>query len=384
MKKSPQSVVALLQELIRIPSVNPDGDPGVAATGEAECAAFVGEFLRLAGAEVMIEEVLPGRPNVLGQFPSAPSKEGRTKPRILFAPHTDTVSVAGMQIDPFGGELRDGRIWGRGASDTKGPMAAMLWALWELRDEIAQLPVEVDFVGLMSEESHQLGSRHFAANHESYDLALVGEPTEMKVVHTHKGCVWIDVHTHGRAAHGARPELGENAIVKMATLATALDSDFRRELADAGGNDRWLGVSTVNLGMIQGGSRANIVADHCSIKLDIRVTPELVTRGGPLPLLREFVRRVDPTATVDEAPNVLALDTDPNHPLIQSLLSAGSELTGAPWFCDAVFLAAAGTPAIAIGPGSIAQAHTEDEFISVADLEQGCAFFQQWLRGLSK
>ncbi len=382
MPSQPSSVIELAQALVRIPSVNPDGDPGIAyaATGEAACANFIASFLEAAGAEVFLDEVLPGRPNVVGRFPSVPG--GAPKPRLLFAPHTDTVSVAGMTIDPFGGEIRDGKLWGRGASDTKGPMAAMLWALWELRRDIPALPVEVHFAGFMSEESAQHGSRHFAAHHPPYDLALVGEPTEMKVVHTHKGCLWIDVHTHGRAAHGARPELGENAIVKMGRLIHALDTDFRELLADLSGPSDYLTPSTVNLGMIHGGTRSNIVADRCALRLDIRTTPGLDAHGGAHALLRDFVHRLDPAATFEVAADTSCLATDPAQPLIQKLLATGTELAGAPWFCDAAFLAAAGTPAIAIGPGSIAQAHTKDEFITLDDLEQGAAFFQRFLRTL--
>lgn len=385
MSTHPSSVLELAQALVRIPSVNPDGDPGLpaSATGEAACASYIAGFLEAAGAEAALEEVLPGRPNVIGRFPTRPAADGRPKPRLLFAPHTDTVSVAGMSIDPFGGEVREGRLWGRGASDTKGPMAAMLWALWELRHEIAELPVEVHFAGFMSEESAQHGSRHFAAHHPPCDLALVGEPTQMKVVHTHKGCLWVDVRTHGRAAHGARPELGENAIVKMAGLIRVLDTDFRELLADLSGLSEFLTPATVNLGMIQGGSRSNIVADRCTLRLDIRVTPSLEAHGGAYALLRDFVHRLDPTATLEVAADAAPLATDPAHPLIQKLLAAGSELAGAPWFCDAAFLAAAGTPAVAIGPGSIAQAHTEDEFIALEDLERGAAFFRAYLQSLS-
>jgi acetylornithine deacetylase/succinyl-diaminopimelate desuccinylase-like protein len=384
MQKMPGGVVELAQELVRIPSVNPDGDPGIDQTGEENCARWVGEFLRAAGAEVFLDEVAPGRPNVIGRFPTLPAADGKPKPRLLFGPHTDTVSVAGMTIAPFDGAIRDGRLWGRGASDTKGPMAAMLWALWEMRAEIPSLPVEVHFAGFMSEESSQLGSRHFAANHPPYDLALVAEPTGLETVHTHKGCLWIDVITRGRAAHGARPELGDNAIVKMARLIDALDSGFRDELARLGPGNEFLSPSTVNIGMIRGGSRSNIVADHCSLRLDIRATPALARQGGARQVLADFVHSIDPAAEVPQAPDVLALDTNPEHPLIQALLRCGSRLAGAPWFCDAVFLAAAGTPAVAIGPGSIEQAHTPDEFILLSDLEAGAAFFQKYLRSLSQ
>lgn len=380
MQNPPQSVVELLQALVKIPSVNPDGDPGTPHTGEEACARYISSFLWHSGAETFLDEVSTGRPNVIGCYPT----EGSSKPRILFAPHTDTVSVGGMTIDPFGGELRDGKIWGRGASDTKGSAAAMLWALYELRAEIPTLPVEVHFVGFMSEESAQLGSQHFAKHHGRYDLALVGEPTSLKTVFRHKGCLWADVHTTGVAVHGATPELGVNAIVKMSRLVQALDTEFRDLLAEAGGADEWLGVSTINLGMIQGGTRSNIVADACKLRVDIRTTPGLAKAGGAMQLLSDFVARHDETAHVTAASEAFCLDTDPANPFIQKLMSAGADLSGAPWFCDAAFLAVAGTPAIAIGPGSIAQAHTKDEFIAVKDLEEGVAFFKRFLLSLKK
>ncbi len=383
MSALPKNVVELAQALVRIPSVNPDGDPGTDGVGEEQCAEFVRGFLEASGAEAFLDEVQPGRPNVIGRFPTHPTADGQPKPRILFAPHTDTVSVGGMTIDPFGGEVREGRVWGRGASDTKGPMASFLWALHEMRDDIAQLPVEVHFAGFMSEESAQLGSQHFAKHHGRYDLAIIGEPTSLKTVFRHKGCLWADVHSTGVAVHGATPELGVNAIVKMARLVEALDGDFRRILAEASGADEWLGVSTINLGMIQGGTRSNIVADSCKLRVDIRTTPGLQRAGGALALLTEFVTGKDATASVSVASEAFHLDTDPANPFVQKLIAAGAELTGAPWFCDAAFLAAAGTPAIAIGPGSIAQAHTKDEFIAVKDLEDGVAFFRSFLASLA-
>lgn len=374
----PASVVDLASELVRIPSVNPDGDPGTAHTGEAACASYVARFLANCGADVELIEILPGRPNVIGRFPS----NGSDKPRVLFAPHTDTVGVGGMTIDPFSGEVRDGKLWGRGSSDTKGPMAAMLWALHELRDEIATLPVEVHFVGFMSEESSQHGSRHFADHNDGYALALIGEPTSMKTVHKHKGCLWADVITRGVAVHGATPELGVNAITKMMPIVQALDTEFRELLLEAGGVDEVLQHSTINLGTIQGGTRSNIVPDHCVLRVDIRFTPQLAELGGALRLLENFVHRVDPKAEIAPLPEAPPLNTPADNPFVQKLVQCGASLTGAPWFCDAAYLAQRGIPAIAIGPGSIAQAHTKDEFIAVADLEAGVDFFKTWLRSL--
>ncbi len=154
------SVGDLLAALVRIPSVNPEGDPGTAAEncGEQRVAEFVGNYLQELGAAVRYEEVEPGRPNVIAAFPG-----GDGKPAVLLGPHLDTVGVGGMSIAPFGGERRDGRIYGRGACDTKGTMAAMLWALRGLGTErIAALDIGVTFVGFMGEETGQPGSRHFA------------------------------------------------------------------------------------------------------------------------------------------------------------------------------------------------------------------------------
>lgn len=378
----PANVIELCQALVRIPSVNPDGDPGcpVEQTGEAACAAYVAEFLTECGAAAVLEEVEPGRPNVIGRFPSHPAPDGKPKPRIVFAPHTDTVSVGGMTVAPFGGEVREGRLLGRGASDTKGPMAAMLWALNEMSAEIPDLPVEVHFAGFMSEESAQLGSQHFALHHGPYDFAIIGEPTSLKTVHKHKGCLWADIHTTGVAVHGSIPEQGVNAIVKMASLVQSLDADFRQQLKDVGGEDRWLGHSTISLGMIRGGTRSNIVADHCVLRVDMRTTPGLSRKGGALKLLTDFVAAHDATARVEPLPETFPLDTDEQNPFVQRLVDCGAEVTGAPWFCDAAFLAAGGTPAVAIGPGSIVQAHTKDEFIATADLEAGADFFKGFLK----
>jgi acetylornithine deacetylase/succinyl-diaminopimelate desuccinylase-like protein len=207
------SVTELLQALIRIPSVNPAGNPGIEQTGEQQCAEFVGEFLRDLGAHVELRQVLPGRPNVVGRFPS--DRPG--KPRILFAPHTDTVSVAGMTIDPFSGELREGKIWGRGASDTKGPMASMLWALKKSIDIIPTLRHEIWFAGLAGEEAGQHGA-HALAKEEPFDFVIAGEPTDMQVVYTHKGCTNLRLVTRGKAVHSSHPEAGDNAIYKMAEV----------------------------------------------------------------------------------------------------------------------------------------------------------------------
>lgn len=371
----PLSVVELLRDLIRIPSVNPDGEPGTDRTGEAEIAAYVAEFLRQeCGAEVEIEEVQPGRPNVLGRFPG---REVAGKPRLLLAPHLDTVGVGGMSIDPFGAELRDAKVWGRGASDTKGSLAAMLWALREVRG--AELGLNVAFAGFMGEESGQYGSRHFAKHHAGeVDFGIAGEPTELQVVRAHKACWWMAVTVRGRAAHGSRPELGDNAILKMADLTGKLHAELSRRMP--GFHDGVLGDPSHSVNQCHGGVRANVVPDECRIVLDIRATPALHEYGVQRLLQEVLVSVGHGSAEVRLISQAPVLKTDPEHAVVRRLCGLGAGLTTAPWFCDAGWLAEAGIPSVALGPGSIDQAHTKDEWIAVDALEEGAGFFARFLQ----
>ncbi len=374
----PADVISLLQHLVRIPSVNPDNTPGTGHSGEEEVAHFLGGWLEALGAEVLLEEVLPNRPNLLARF--APL-DGR--PRILLGPHLDTVGVGGMTIDPFSGELRDGRVWGRGASDTKGPMAAMLWALRQCRGELAKLPVAVDFVAFMGEESGQWGSKDFARRHAAeYTFAVVGEPTSMQVVHVTKGSLWATLQATGKAAHSSQPERGENAILKLTRALDSLDHHLGHALAAF--THPVLGGSTLNVGVIRGGSRPNIVPDFAQAELDMRITPALAEAGGGLRLLREMLEDHALPVEIVNAHENPPMDTPANHPLVQALLAVdpATQLAGAPWFSDAAHLSDGGVPSICLGPGSIDQAHTVDEFIDVSAVHHGAAFFEAFIRRL--
>lgn len=371
-------LISLLQHLVRIPSVNPDSLPGTCHVGEAELAGFLVGWLESLGAEVVLEEVLPGRPNLIARF--AP-RDGR--PRILLGPHLDTVGVEGMTIDPFGGEIREGRLWGRGASDTKGPMAAMLWALRLNRERLAALPTAVDFVAFMGEESGQWGSKEFVQRHGGdYGFGVVGEPTAMQVVHVTKGSLWATLRATGRAAHSSQPERGENAILKLTRALDVLDHHLGRALA--GFNHPVLGRATMNVGVIRGGARPNIVPDAAEAELDIRITPELAAGGGARALLLEMLENHALPVALHHCHENPPMETPATHPLVRALLeiSPDSRLAGAPWFSDAAHLSAGGVPSVCLGPGSIDQAHTVDEFIELAQLERGAAFFAEFIRRL--
>ena len=364
------TVADIARELVRIPSVNPDGDPGTQMTGEAACAEWLSGFLSAEGAESELREVLPGRPNVVARFPS--NRPG--KPRLLFAPHTDTVSVTGMVIQPFSGEILDGKLFGRGATDTKGPMASMLHALHEAAALIPALPYEIWFAGLMGEEAGQHGAKALAAQ-EEFAFVIAGEPTGLDVVHTHKGSAWISLQTSGVAVHASKPESGVNAIYKMCEAVDAIRTELIPALSKL--SDPVLGHPTASVGTITGGSKVNIVPDSCRAGVDLRTIP-----GQDLSIVENILRQRVPDIGISLAVSQ-PLFTDPVHPLIQALQRCGAGLAGAPWFCDAAVFAAHGCPAVAMGPGSIAQAHTCDEFICVADLEKGSEFFYRFLKSLA-
>ena len=375
----------LLSELIQTPSVNPDGDPGTSSenTGEKKMAMKVGGIFQKIGAEVYYDEVEPDRPNVIAKFPGSDNK-----PQILFAPHLDTVGVGGMTIEPFGGIQKDGKIYGRGASDTKGTMAAMIWALNRIgKEKIKDLGIGVTFVGFMGEETGQPGSNHFAKKyHGEYDFAVVGEPTNNNIVSRHKGTLWITLECKGKPAHGSTPEKGENAISKMATLVNWLDKDFRTLLKSKEYQNELLGFPTLNIGRISGGTRTNIVADQCAIEIDFRLTPELSTSQ----VYKKLEESLDKNGFTDVV-MITKLTCEPLHTpdsneYIQKLinLNSRSEIVGAPWFCDAAVLSSmGGIPSVAAGPGSIDQAHTLDEWISEKDLESGADFYEDFLLSAS-
>jgi acetylornithine deacetylase/succinyl-diaminopimelate desuccinylase-like protein len=284
-----------------------------------------------------------------------------------------------MTVAPFDPVVRDGKLFGRGSSDTKGPMAAALWAVrdWALSSARARSRIRWTFLALMGEEAGNDGAQALAKKGFSSDLTLVLEPTELGVVTAHKGALWLDIATAGVACHGSTPERGRNAIYAMRRVLEVIEEKIIPGLARQ--PHAKLGPSTVNVGMISGGSKINIVPDRCRIEVDCRVTPgfeaEKVRR-----YFEEELRGVDPEVTVRVQRFSPPLDTDESLPWVGRLGKLGRGFAAAPWFSDASVLNGPQCPAVCVGPGSIAQAHTKDEFILVRDLEEGAEFFRRWMR----
>ncbi|MEM6821008.1 MAG: M20 family metallopeptidase [Verrucomicrobiota bacterium] len=377
--KSDFSTQELLSELIRIPSVNPDGDPGTDQIGEERIAQYLGELLEPLGGEIRFQEVLPQRPNVFARFPI----ENNPKYRILLAPHSDTVSVAGMTIPPFSPEIQKGKIYGRGACDTKGPMAAMIRALLNVVDseDYQSGNVEFTFVAFMGEETGCVGSNAFAETEaaKNYDFAIVAEPTESYIVHAHKGCAWVKIETRGKAAHASVAQNNDNSNLKMAHVLVALENNFLPWLEET--SNATLGVTSAVPSLLNGGSKANIAPAECSLTLDIRTIPNL-SLDQIESKLNEVTKSTGINASVHMPKGSASLDTDAEHPLVKAIEPATRGLTTAPWFCDAAALASVGVPSVAMGPGSIAQAHTKDEWITLEELDHGTKCYERSFQNL--
>ncbi len=369
----------MLRDLIALPSVNnaflPANHP---RAGEKKVADFLAATAARAGMEITWQKVYPGRPNLLARL----SPAGRLRRRVMLAPHLDTVNVSGEeQLTP---RLAGVRLHGRGACDTKGSVAAMMAAVCEVAAGGKRpATTEILFAGLVDEEMGQGGSRALAAAGPRAELAIVGEPTRLRVVTCHKGDVWLELETRGRAAHGARPELGRNAVHEMARIVDLLETEYAATLRRR--RHPLLGHGTVNVGTIQGGTQTNIVPARCAITIDRRTLPGESDAGVRREIRRLLRRNGLKAAMADKkfAP-CRPLETRADLPLVREFLRCAGQArpAGVDYFCDAAVLAAGGSPSVVFGPGDIAQAHTDDEWISLAALERGKRILVNFLRSL--
>jgi acetylornithine deacetylase/succinyl-diaminopimelate desuccinylase-like protein len=236
---------------------------------------------------------------------------------------------------------------------------------------------------LVDEENAQIGSRALAASGFQADLAVVGEPTRLQIVTAHKGSLWLQLETRGRAAHGATPQLGQNAVHEMARIVDRLETDYAAQLRRR--RHPLLGTATVNVGLIRGGAQPNIVPNHCAITIDRRTLPgetEPGVRREIIALLR--ANKLSARISSTKLAPCLPLETSAKLPLVRQFLRSAGQTrpTGVDFFCDAAVLSAGGIPSVVFGPGDIAQAHTADEWISLASLERGKNLLLHFLKSL--
>ncbi|MGE5358460.1 MAG: M20/M25/M40 family metallo-hydrolase [Bacteroidales bacterium] len=358
--------IQLLRDLVAIDSVNPSLVPGGA--GEQEIGEAILSMLRGAGIDAELEPVAPGRPNVVGVL------EGRQPgPALVLCGHLDTVGVEGM-VAPFDPVIRDNRMYGRGAEDMKGGLAAIVGAALTLAERGGLARGRVIVAGVADEEDASRGVEAFVQKWRG-DFAVVAEPTALRVGIAHKGFAWIEVATHGVAAHGSRPSEGRDAIFRMGRILTRLEALDRALQARPG--HRWLGTPSLHASTIAGGREWSTYPDRCTLRVERRTLPG---EGWDAPLM-EVTRILEALVEEDDdfsasaaltfgrPPHEIAEDADFVRRMRDAARGAGAsgEVAGISFWADSAVLAQAGTPTVLFGPGG-AGLHATEEYVSLDDV----------------
>ena len=361
------AVAELTRQLVAIESINPQR--GVGGCGEAELARFVAEWCERAGLETTLSEAATGRPNVVAI--ARGSGDGSS---LMLNAHMDTVGVVGM-TDPFSARVDGDRLYGRGAHDMKGSLAACMLAAVDAKAR--GLRGDVIVTAVSDEEVASVGTEAIAASVRA-DAAIVTEPTDMQVAVAHRGFVHLEVETIGRAAHGSRPHLGIDAIAKMGRVLTGIENLDRRLRANA--TDPYLGSGSAHAALIEGGQEYSSYPARCVVQAERRTipgeTPELAVEeiqailedaAAADPDFEGVVRSLasrEPFAIDVEAEVVTAV-----RRCAAPILGGEPDVVGVPFWADSALLAAAGIPTVLFGPRGDGL-HTEVEWVDVPSLEQ--------------
>ena len=365
-----------LRDLVSIGSVNPMGR---ALQGpdlyEHRVTDYLEQQFRELGVRYERQPVAPLRENIVAYYEPA----GATS-TLVFEVHQDTVPTDHMTIDPFGAEIRDGKLYGRGACDVKGGMASMLGAFARLVKDNPAGSARVILACTVDEEFTFLGVQRFVQDDlrsvHRHIAAVVAEPTGLDIVHAHKGAVRWHLRTSGRSCHSSRPELGVNAIYHMATLLGHVER-FAADLRDRPAHPL-LGLPTLSVGRIEGGTSVNTVPDRCHVEIDRRTLPGEKTPAiaGELDAyLRHHVSGLLDFTSGEPYLSCPALGNEGSEDLVARLTSVIDDVSrpprvmAVPYGTDASSIAEAGIPVVVFGPGSIDQAHTCDEWIDLSEVE---------------
>jgi succinyl-diaminopimelate desuccinylase len=376
MAAADNSPVELTRSLVRIPSENPNGT-------EAAMAAFVADWLgRLPGVELEVSEVLPNRPNVVARL-----RGTSNQPPLAFLAHMDTVPRGdGWKSNPLGGEIIDGKLYGRGACDMKSGLAVAMTALARAAQSGTKPSRDFVVCATMDEEgTHMLGVTDLVRRGilDSDSLVIATEPTDLKVVVAHKGLVWIEVEIRGKLAHAGNPQFGVDAIRAAAEFITR----FKRAIDELPDRHPTLGRTEVTFSGIKGGIKTNVVPDYARLEMDIRLPP---------PLTIEDIRALSNTCAREAEGVVIGahiecrqlnndrppVEADVADEFCKAMCGTASTVTGAadvvavfPAYTDASVVQArtGNRHCLVFGPGRLAEAHTIDEYVLVEQIEKAAA-----------
>jgi acetylornithine deacetylase len=359
----------LLSDLVSINSINPDLVPG--SPGEAEIAHYIADWLKLNDLEVQLVESVSGRPNVVGIAHGTGS--GKT---LLLNGHMDTVGIVGMP-DAHQPHIKNGRLYGRGSYDMKGGVAACMLAVAAAKEQ--RLRGDVIFTAVIDEEYASIGTMDLA-NRFHADGAIVAEFTELQLILAHRGFVWLQIETIGKAAHGSRPDLGVDAIVKMGKVLTdmeKLDQNLRSIPTHP-----LLRSGSLHASLIQGGQELSSYPERCLLSVERRTLPS----ESPESVEAEFLKIIQDIQNSDPSFNAVVrrgidrspLETPEDTDIVKAIQSSANkvlnhlpEIAGVPFWTDAAVLSAAGIPSVLFGPSG-SGAHAVEEWVDLASV-RACA-----------
>ena len=384
MVETASAIATLLQDLVRIDSINPSLVPG--AAGETEIAAYIAEYLRVAGFTVYVDEAAPGRVSVMGVLSGTRRDDA---PGLVLCGHTDTVGVANMTEPPFDGRIEGDRLYGRGALDMKCGVVAILDAA---RTIAAEGALEGDLIlGLVADEEYaSVGVEQFVVKLRERGLrpaaGIVTEPTNLALVHAHKGFVWGRIETIGHGAHGSAYATGIDAIALMGRVITRLEAFDRTELPKR--THPLLGRASLHCSLISGGVELSTYPDRCTLEIERRMlpgeTPATVRDEIEAMLADLRAASADFTATYTQFFERSPLEVPDDAPIVRmidaaatSLLGGAPQHTGMSGWTDAQVLDGAGIQSVLFGPGAepdpaaetLAAAHGAVEYASIASTE---------------
>lgn len=373
-------VLRLVQDLIPIESHSD------VPRREAVIGRFLVNWFQEHDIEAELQPVENGRANVVARIP------GSGGPSLMFNGHMDTVP-AGSMSDAYEPQIRDGVLWGRGACDMKGAVAAMACAMAAIVHEGASdgLTGDLLFTGTVGEETGSIGVKALIEAGVKTRYAVVGEPTSLRIGISHKGACFIRISLIGRGAHGSRPDEGVNAVSYASQIIRALETDLRAKLAKR--VHPLLGAPTVSVGRISGGTQPNIIAERCSVDIDRRTLPDedniveeitALVAGicDPIGGLSWSVEEMPETAVVPH----FALGTSLDAKLVVCAqqacqrLGLPSDPVGVPYWTDGGHLAASGVETIILGPGDIANAHGPNDRVEISELATSIELYQDLVR----
>jgi len=374
-----EEITNLAQELIKIPSDE--------TAGEKEVCEYLESYLKSLGMKVRLQEVLPNRPNIIAEVIG--DEVGKS---IMFNGHVDTVPVGDIKkwsMDPYSAIIKDNKLFGRGSTDMKGAIASMIIAMKFIMNNVEKFNGKIIFTGVMAEETTGLGTQKIVEENIKTDMAVVGEPSDEKIYRAHKGTMWFNLSTYGKLEHSSESNSeSNNAIINMMKLIMEIN-EISKELETIENN--LVGHPSINIGLIDGGTKQNMIADSCRISIDRRTLPEEKTDEilDKLRIRLDGLRSLDDRLTFDLEIDTIreAVEVAESEQIVQEVKNALNKvinknptISGMKATTDMSILVNQGNiPSVIYGPGFIKQAHTVDEFIEVKRLVESSQVYAEIL-----